>query len=285
MPHVLGFAGGGMNPRYINVGSNSNTQIGKSITILPTGEIQTIGVGNGAVLPDARGLGSVDLQTLRTATTQVAYGQYAAVFGVRNTGGDESFVAGHINTAATRAAAVGFANNAGSYSFVCGSENNLTTCYGSLGMGAKGLGRRSTELIIGNNQPGVVGAAQTAVMCAAGTTSDATPTNILLSLSVPIYVADDSTVAFSILLAARRTDANNESAGYKFEGVIDRNSGAATTALVGTVTKTVLAEDTVAWDANVTADTTNGAIAITVTGEAAKTIRWVATITLSEATG
>jgi hypothetical protein len=86
-------------------------------------------------------------------------------------------------------------------------------------------------------------------------------------------------------VVARRTDADNESAGYEFAGVVDRNGSAATTAIVGTVMKTVLAEDTTAWDCAVTADTTNGGLAFTVTGEAAKTIRWVATVWTSEVTG
>jgi hypothetical protein len=85
-------------------------------------------------------------------------------------------------------------------------------------------------------------------------------------------------------VVARRTDADNESAAYKFEGCIDRNTGTSA-ALVGSVTKTVIAEDTAAWDCDVTADSTNSALIITVTGEAAKTIRWVARIDLTEVTG
>jgi hypothetical protein len=100
-----------------------------------------------------------------------------------------------------------------------------------------------------------------------------------------VILPNDSTYAFTILVVARRTDADNESAGYEFKGVVDRNGAANTTAIVGTVTKTVLAEDTSAWDCNVTADTTNGGLAVTVTGEAAKTIRWVATAWTSEVTG
>lgn len=57
---------------------------------------------------------------------------------------------------------------------------------------------------------------------------------------------------------------------------MDRN---AATALVGTVTKTVLARDSASWDANVAVG--SGALHITVTGEAAKTIRWVATVELT----
>ena len=96
-------------------------------------------------------------------------------------------------------------------------------------------------------------------------------------------IASDTTYAFRILLVARRTNADNESAAYEFVGCIDNNAG--TTALVGSVTKTVIAEDTSAWDADVTADNTNDALIITVTGENSKTIYWVATVWTVEVTG
>lgn len=88
---------------------------------------------------------------------------------------------------------------------------------------------------------------------------------------------------FDITNAARRTDADNESAAYKLEGCIDRNG--ATTALVGSVTKTVIAEDDADWDVTAEADDTNEALVIKVTGEAGKTIRWVARIELTEVNG
>lgn len=100
-----------------------------------------------------------------------------------------------------------------------------------------------------------------------------------------VVLPDDSAFAFRILVVARRSDVDNESAGYEFTGVIDRNATAASTAFVGTPVKNVLAEDTVAWDVNVTANTTKGCLTITVTGQAGKTINWVATVWTSEVTG
>jgi hypothetical protein len=130
------------------------------------------------------------------------------------------------------------------------------------------------------------GDAQTSIFIARRQTTDDTPTELRLNstLGQRITIAVDTTWAFSILLVARRTDANDESAAYKFEGCIDRNT-AQSPALVGSITKTVLAEDTAAWDADVLADTSNGALQILVTGEAAKTINWVARVTLVEVTG
>jgi hypothetical protein len=106
------------------------------------------------------------------------------------------------------------------------------------------------------------------------------------SASVRLVLPDDSTWAFDIMIVARRTNANDEGAVYKFEGAIDRNTGVATTALVGAGgTKTVIDEDTAAWDAAISADTTNGSLKIEVTGENTKNINWVAFVRTVETTG
>jgi hypothetical protein len=94
----------------------------------------------------------------------------------------------------------------------------------------------------------------------------------------------DSTWVFVVLLVARRTDANGESAAYEFKGCMDRDS-TGTAGLVGAVTKTVIAEDTAAWDADVDVDAANFSLRLRVTGEAAKTIRWVARVTTVEVIG
>jgi hypothetical protein len=56
--------------------------------------------------------------------------------------------------------------------------------------------------------------------------------------------------------------------------------------LVAAVTPIVIAQDVAAatWVLAITADTTNGGIAVTVTGAAATTIRWVSRIETTEVT-
>lgn len=128
------------------------------------------------------------------------------------------------------------------------------------------------------------GDAQRSTFTLRNSTANATPTELFLDGSAErMVLPSDTAWAFSMLIVARRTDANNESAAYEFKGCIDNNAG--TVALVGSVTKTVIAEDTSAWDVNVTADDTNNALVITVTGEGSKTIRWVATVWTTEVTG
>lgn len=99
-----------------------------------------------------------------------------------------------------------------------------------------------------------------------------------------LTLPDDSTWKYTITVVGHRTDATDGHAGYKFEGVAFRQNGAATMALLGAPMKSVLAESHTAWDANVSADTTNGSIKITMTGQAGKTIRWVAFVETIEVT-
>ena len=72
--------------------------------------------------------------------------------------------------------------------------------------------------------------------------------------------------------------------GWYIEGVIKRGANAASTAIVGAATVTSLYADAGAttWAVTATADTTNGGLAITVTGQAATTIRWVCQIRTTE---
>lgn len=329
MPHVLGIGAGG-NQAYVNVGSGTPTYLGAGMSVTAQGAFQSVGVGNNNVVGNTRGTGALDLQTYRTAATQVASGIYSVVAGANSTSsantsvaigngcsatanfavsvgssntssGVSAFTAGTSCTASgTRSAAIGSVCTAsGDNGFACGNTasatatnsfacnvNCIASANASFAYGYQATARRAAESVHASGQISAQGDAQTCRYEVTGYTTNATPTEMLIPLgSARQTLQNDSTVLFHILLVARRGDVDNESAGYEFKGVIDRNGNAASTALVGAVTKTVIAEDTVAWDANVTADTTNGAISLTVTGEAAKTIRWVASVTLVEVIG
>ena len=128
------------------------------------------------------------------------------------------------------------------------------------------------------------GDAQTFTVTMRRQTTNATPSSLLLDgSSLRLTIPTDTTWAFRILAVARRTDADDESAAYQLLGCIDNNAG--TVALVGSVTKTVIAEDTAAWDFNASADNTNKALTVTATGENSKTINWVARVEATQVTG
>ena len=73
---------------------------------------------------------------------------------------------------------------------------------------------------------------------------------------------------------------------WTLEGAIKRGSGVGTAAIVGTVTTTIVAADLGAatWAVTATADTVNGGLAITFTGQASTTIRTVARVDTTEVT-
>ena len=236
----------------------------------------------------ARGAGALDLCFHRWDETYVASGrmsqqigpfnkttgEYGSTFGVENTNlGNQALALGNQNS-------IGNGINSGmAIGFDCDINADA-----SFGFGSKATTTISGQFAFGAAD-GSGGYRQSSFFIEFATTINATPTVLAGAAVSRLVLPVDTTWAFSILLVARRTDADNESAAYEFVGCIDRNAPASSTALVGTVTKTVLAEDTAAWDADVDADTTNGALRITVTGEASKTIRWVAFIRTVEVTG
>lgn len=103
--------------------------------------------------------------------------------------------------------------------------------------------------------------------------------------SIRAILPASRTWAFSIMVAARQTGGAAGTVGdsgiYKLEGGIKRD-GASNTALIGSVTKTTIAEDQAAWDVTAVADDSHEALVVKVTGEADKIIHWVAAINLVE---
>ncbi len=272
---------------------------------------------------NSRGTNAVDLQIARDADTQVASGigsvlfgginntasgyytaviggknntasdYYNAIFGGRNnvsSGGASTVVGGGYNTANGSNSHVfgGWYNTAsGDYSVIVGGFNNATNgVFSGIIGGTEAKADKRAQISHAAGKFSVVGDAQYSHLTSKCKTTNNTPEELFLDGdggSARCTIASDTTWSFHILVVARRTDADNESAAYDFIGCIDNNAG--TTALVESVIKTVVAEDTAGWDCNVTADNTNDALIITATGENAKTIQWVAFIQLVETTG
>lgn len=271
---------------------------------------------------NARGTDAVDLQTVRTNAANVASGDVSTIAGGSDNRASDirATVGGGYNnhakkTAATIAGGSDNANDSGFGAIGGGTNNEITgaslagTIAGGWGnelsgsYGAIGGGQSNSVTADFSAIPGGTGAktrvhgqeayahesfsatgdAQRSVYIQKKATTNNTPVVMESDQYDRLTLPSDSTWAFRILVVARRTDADNESAAYEFVGCIDNNAG--TVALVGTVTKTVIAEDTSGWDVNVTANNTNDCLDITVTGENSKTIRWVATIWTVEVTG
>ena len=99
-----------------------------------------------------------------------------------------------------------------------------------------------------------------------------------------------SVYTFRVLISAHNSANTTDIAGWEIKGVISRGNGVGTTALVGTPAVTLLGATTGAITAGwgtvsnvaAVADTTYGALQITVTGVASTTIRWSATVETNE---
>jgi len=115
-------------------------------------------------------------------------------------------------------------------------------------------------------------------------TTNATTTNLYIDhSSLQMVLPANSTWSFVANICARRTDIMHESASYEIKGCIDNNSNSV--ALVGSISKTVIAEDNAPWDVTAIANNTNKSLVLQVTGEAGKTISWLASVDIVEIIG
>jgi len=236
---------------------------------------------------NARGANAVDWQTVaRSAATQVASGTNSTIGGgIQNTAsGQASTVAGgSINVASGVYASVvgGQSNNAtGTYAVASGGYVNTASGESSWVPGGANATTRGITHAGAYSQlsRAAVGDRQTMVLpiaCAART--DATPTVMTsnagaASTTNQMVLPNNSSMFFEVDVVAH--DTTLKSASWKVQGTIRRGANAAATAIVGTNVTTAFGSDLSGGSPGVTctADTTNGALAVTFTGIAATTI-------------
>lgn len=131
----------------------------------------------------------------------------------------------------------------------------------------------------------VAGDAQSIELVLRGTTVDATTGELFLDgAALQAALPANSAWNFTVQVIGRRTDAAG-AAAYRFDGIIVKDAAASSTAFIGVPSKNILGETQEAWDAAVVADATNGALKVTATGQAAASIKWVATIRATQVIG
>lgn len=291
----------------LELASQSETEAG-TITnkAVPPAYLALRKIGSGWALGTGgnnRGADALDLQSSRGVSSQVASGSRATISGgYSNTAsGTQATVVGGVSNMATDEGAVviGGDSNAATEAFatvggggdnvaagqnatvVGGYDNAAEGSYATVGGGRQGYAALYGQQAHAAGQFAARGDAQRSDYVLRNATSNATQTELFLDgVGERLTLSDDTTWFFEARIAARRTDANNESAAYILQGCLDRNAG--TVALVGSVAKIILAEDTSAWDVTAEADNTNKALVIKVTGEASKAIRWVAHVATVE---
>jgi hypothetical protein len=265
-------------------GSNNSANAGFSSVL--GGDSNSAGGAYSSVVGGQSNTASVQGAAVVGGASNSATSFYAVVVGSDNsgaTGSNSAVIGGSTNTAS------------GTESIVAGSGNSTANGQNSAVLGGR---YGSTRLIVGNAVfpanvnpiASSVGVSQSATLLLARQTTDATATRLTSNTSAAgttnqVILPNNSAYTFQGTCIANVTGGGTTS-GWKFEGVIKRGANAASTALVAAVTPLVIAQDAGAatWVLAVTADTTNGSIAVTVTGAAATTIRWVAKIETTEVT-
>ena len=233
--------------------------------------------------------------------TNTASGAYAFVGGGQNhiASGYGSMVGGGTSNSATAQYATvagGSTNTASStYAFVGGGNDNTANSQASFisgGVNGRTRGIVGYHAFPACNNPiaAASGVTQSALLLLARETTTNTATVLTSNSSAAgttnqVILPNNSAYSFSGEVIAGVTAAG-ATARWTIDGAIKRGANAASTAMVGTPTVTMTHFDAGAatWVVAVTADTTNGGIAVTVTGAAATTIRWVCRINTVEVT-
>ena len=245
-----------------------------------------------------------------------ASGDYSFAAGNGNTAvGVDSVAAGISCTANANAVALGYGNTAsGDYSFAAGAASTASNSY-SVAAGASSTASGVASVVLGysNNASGgysfaagigalasrygqashasgyfaARGDAQASKFVLRNQTTDATATEVKLDgLTNYLTIAATRTMSFVIRVAAHRTDVSGTAAAWpSITGGITRDA-TGNCRLLGSIagagTTTMCDAGASTWSVAVTADSTNNRLAITVTGEAGKTIRWVASVDMAE---
>jgi len=170
----------------------------------------------------------------------------------------------------------------GDYNHIEGSGN--TTDYEVAGdidythlEGKEALGTMSNVHVqaAGKFTGGVPGSAQYVSFVAKGTTTDATPADLLLDGAAIAMWAQPAMYAVRVMIISSNSDVDS-GGHFVLQGMFYREPGEDVLYYLGNIAKTVINKTAEGYDANLSTDDTLKTLKITVTGQAAVTLRWVA---------
>ena len=288
----------------VTVKINHPDQLNSSLVLTPK--------GNGAFIlgskPDgtlvggnARGDIAVDLQMSRYSAENVAGGNFSVIAGGSDNkitpGADGAIVCGGYGNTASRSFAVcngGQLNTASDYfAVVNGGERNTASAEFTLASGYKAVANRlgMEARANGSFSTSTPGDAQRGTMILTRTLLSSSPQNLGVNNSLPsgadittatqFILMDNQTVMVDAFIIGR-SSSGTSNACYQRRCLIKRDVGAATTAIIGSVqTIGTDIESNAAWDATLTANTTDGGLNVVVTGTNTS-INWFAELQFRE---
>jgi hypothetical protein len=223
----------------------------------------------------ASGTDSFAAAIANNTSTYGATGANSVALGYRAKASSSGSVALGYNSAST-----------GSNSTSIGSDSTASGGYGTTinGIAATDGGIWS-KLAIGS---GFSSAGQTGILHVRESTTDATATVLKANGSAAgaanqVILPNNSAFVFTGTVVARQQAAGGTAAAaWKIEGLIRREGTAGSTTLVASTVTAI--SNVPGWTLALSADTTNGGLAVTATGAAATNIKWLANIQTSEIT-
>lgn len=278
---------------YLNA-TNAATNVDIAICPKGTGAFSLQIADGTSTGGNKRGAYAVDFQRVRASASQVASGQYSFLQGQNSTAAGAHSVAIGQDLTVTGGGSVAlggrYTNISGTGCFAAAGQFTQLSANYSMGSGQYSIDRGiDTSRVISGGCFASNGDAQAQELVLRRGTTDATPGRMTASISTggtnaaaaanQLVLENNSCYAVKAVVVVRQ-DATGDSAKYDVDFCIKRGANAASTALVGTATATQVQADAGAstWTVGVTADTTIGCPAFTVTGEAAHTLRWSAHI-------
>jgi hypothetical protein len=259
------------NYNAVSVGGDNNTA-GSALAFVGGGQVNQV-TGQSAAIVGGQNNNATNLYTA------IVGGDYG------NAQGQGSVVVGGSGCTAS-----------GAFAVTAGGDNNIANgansfCFGGqVGTTRAITGNIATSASVSPVTPNS-GAQQLATLLLGRQTTDATATRLTSNSSSTgstvnqVILPNNSAYYVKGSIIATVTGGGNTKA-WSFEGSIKRGASAAATAIVGSVILNTIAQDAGAstWIVAFSADTTNGGLAVTVTGQAATTIRWVCKIETTEVT-
>ncbi|MDB5412264.1 MAG: hypothetical protein JWR10_599, partial [Rubritepida sp.] len=253
----------------------------------------------------ARGANATDFQIARSSATQVASGPNSTIAGGQsNTASNSNTVVagGSLNVSSGNTSAIGGgANNVASATTSTVSGGAANTADGGNAW-IPGGRNATTRGLVGraawaSGAFTIQGDAQSGEHLLRRVTTDATATrltgdSLAQASNNTVNLPNSGTYMLRLLVVAQQTGGTagtaGDCAGWELTALVKRGASAAATVLVGgsgsSVAPLHASAAAATWRLGLAADTTAGGLALTATGEANKTVRWVARILSVETT-
>lgn len=264
---ALGYATTASTTYATSIGANSSAQGSQAVT------------GSGAMALGGSYASGTDSFAAAVANNTSSYGARstgALALGDRtNASGSKSIGIGQFSISSS--------NNTIAIGASCEATINNATAIGYYARAAE-IGKYAYA----SNLFSTTGDCQTGLFVLCRQTTDATATVLTTNNSAAgttnqVILPNNSAYAFTGTVVARQqASGGTASAAWKVEGLIRREGSAGTTTLVASTVTAI--SNVPGWTLALSADTTNGGLAVTATGAAATNIRWAATIQTSEVT-